>query len=53
MLALVFLSVGGSLSFKGKGVIDRSVLPLGIVLTVIGSAVGALLLLRTRRAHFN
>lgn len=46
MLALVFLSLDGSLSFKGKGVIDRSVLPLGIVLTVIGSAVGALLLLR-------
>ncbi len=46
MLALVFLSVGGSLSFKGKGVIDRRVLPLGIVLTVIGSALGALLLLR-------
>ncbi len=46
MLALVFLSAGGSLSFKGKGVIDRRVLPLGIVLTVIGSAVGALLLLR-------
>jgi len=46
MLALIFLSVGGSLSFHGKGVIERRVLPLGIVLTVIGSGVGALLLLR-------
>lgn len=45
MLALIFLSVGGSLSFQGKGVIERRVLPLGIVLTVIGSALGALLLL--------
>lgn len=44
MLALIFLSVGGSLSFTGKGVIDRRVLPLGIILTVIGSAAGALLL---------
>lgn len=46
MLALVFLSLGGSLSFKGKGVIENRVLPLAISLTVIGSAVGALLLLR-------
>jgi len=46
MLALVFLSVGGSLSFNRKGVIERRVLPLGIILTVVGSAVGAFLLLR-------
>jgi uncharacterized protein len=45
MLALIFLSVGGSLSFNGKGVIERRILPLGIILTVLGSAVGALLLL--------
>ena len=45
MLALIFLSVGGSLSFRGKGVIDRRVLPLSVVLTVIGSGVGAFLLL--------
>jgi uncharacterized membrane protein YfcA len=45
MLALVFLSVGGSLSFRGKGVIDRRVLPLGVLLTVIGSGAGAFLLL--------
>lgn len=44
MLALVFLSVGGSLSFTGNGVIERRVLPLGVILTVIGSAVGAFLL---------
>jgi uncharacterized membrane protein YfcA len=46
MLALTFLSVGASLSCNGKDVIERRILPLGIVLTVIGSAVGALLLLR-------
>ena len=46
MLALIFLSVGGSLSFHREGVIERRILPLGIVLTVVGSAVGALLLLR-------
>ena len=45
MLALVFLSVGGSLSFKGKGVIVGRVLPLGVTLTAVGSALGALLLL--------
>jgi uncharacterized protein len=45
MLALIFLSVGGSLSFKGKGVIDLPVLPVGLILTVIGSGVGAFLLL--------
>jgi uncharacterized protein len=45
MLALVFLSVGGSLSFQRKGVIERRVLPLGIVLTVVGSGIGAFLLL--------
>ena len=44
MLALVFLSVGGSLSFAGKRVIDGRVLPLSLTLTVIGSAVGAFLL---------
>jgi uncharacterized protein len=45
MLALVFLSVGGSLSFKGKVVIDRGVLPFMAALTVAGSAIGAFLLL--------
>jgi uncharacterized membrane protein YfcA len=44
MLALIFLSVGGSLSFRGRGVIARRVLPYGLLLTAIGSAVGAFLL---------
>jgi uncharacterized protein len=46
MLALIFLSLGGSLSFKRKGVIERRILPLGILLTIIGSAAGASLLLQ-------
>ena len=45
MLALVFMSAGGSLPFAKKGVIERRILPLGISLTVLGSAVGAFLLL--------
>jgi uncharacterized membrane protein YfcA len=45
MLALVFMSAGGSLPFAQKGVIERRVLPLGIILTLLGSAVGAFLLL--------
>jgi uncharacterized membrane protein YfcA len=45
MLALVFMSAGGSLPFARKGVIERRILPLGIILTVAGSAVGAFLLL--------
>lgn len=45
MLALTFMSVGGSLPFMGKGVLNRSRLLPSIVLTVIGSGLGALLLL--------
>jgi uncharacterized protein len=45
MLALVFMSAGGSLPFAQKGVIEQRILPLGIILTVGGSAVGAFLLL--------
>jgi uncharacterized protein len=45
MLALVFMSAGGSLPFAQKGVIERRILPLAIILTVVGSAVGAYLLL--------
>lgn len=45
MLALVFLSVGGSLSFRGKGIMARRILPAGILLTALGSAIGAFLLL--------
>jgi uncharacterized protein len=46
MMALIFMSAGGSLPFAQKGVIQRCLLPGGITLTLIGSAIGALLLLR-------
>ena len=46
MMALIFMSAGGSLPFARKGVIERRLLPVSIVLTVIGSGVGALLSLR-------
>ena len=45
MLALTFMSVGGSLPFMGRGVLSRSRLLPSIVLTTIGSGLGALLLL--------
>jgi len=45
MLALKFMSVGGSLPFIGKGVLSRSRLLPSIVLTIIGSGLGAFLLL--------
>ena len=43
MLALTLMSVGGTLPFIGKGVIDRRRLPQLIVLTLAGSILGALL----------
>jgi uncharacterized protein len=46
MMALIFMSVGGSLPFARKGIVERRLLPLAITLTVVGSGVGALLLLR-------
>src|ERR1700685_3256296 len=46
MMALIFMSLGGSLPFARKGVIERRLLPVSIVLTLVGSALGALLLLR-------
>ena len=46
MLALTFMSVGGSLPFIGKGVLSRSRLLPSILLTIIGSGLGAFLLLR-------
>ena len=46
MMALIFMSLGGSLPFAQKGVIERRLLPVSIVLTLIGSTIGALLLLR-------
>ena len=45
MLALTFMSGGGSLPFIGKGVLSRSRLRISILLTVIGSGLGALLVL--------
>jgi uncharacterized membrane protein YfcA len=45
MLALTLMSVGGTLPFVGKGVINRRRLPLLIVLTLVASIVGALLVL--------
>ncbi|MEH1811006.1 MAG: sulfite exporter TauE/SafE family protein [Nostoc sp.] len=45
MLALTFMSVGGTLPFIGKKAIDRSRLPIMILLTLLGSIIGALLVL--------
>jgi uncharacterized protein len=45
MLALTFMSIGGSLPFIRSKAIRRDYLPIPIVLTVIGSALGAMLLL--------
>lgn len=45
MLALVLMSAGGTLSFRGKGVIDRSRAPFLIIVSFLGSILGALALL--------
>ncbi|AFY31859.1 sulfite exporter TauE/SafE family protein [Calothrix sp. PCC 7507] len=45
MMALTFMSVGGTLPFIGKRAIDSSRVPLLIVLTFLGSIIGALLVL--------
>jgi hypothetical protein len=45
MLALTFMSAGGSLPFIGRGVLSGSRLLPSIVLTIIGSGLGAFLLL--------
>jgi uncharacterized protein len=45
MLALTLLSLGGSLSFMGTDVIDRRRSPMLIILTLVGSVLGAVLLL--------
>lgn len=45
MLALTCMSVGGTLPFIGKNAIDRTRLPLLIVLTLVSSPLGALLVL--------
>lgn len=46
MLALTFLSAGGSIPYIGKGIIDRRRLPLALILTVAGSVMGALVMIR-------
>jgi uncharacterized protein len=43
MFGLTLMSIGGTLPFVGKGIIDTKRLPLLIVLTLIGSVLGALL----------
>lgn len=43
MFGLTFLSIGGALPFVGKKVFDRKRLPVLIVLTLVGSTLGALL----------
>jgi len=45
MLALTFMSVGGTLPFIGKKLIDYNRLPIMILLTILGSIIGALLVL--------
>ena len=42
MLALIFMSAGGSVPFLRTGAISRQRLPLSVLLTVAGSALGAL-----------
>lgn len=43
MFGLLFLSIGGTLPFLGKGVIDRQRMPKLVLITLVGSAIGALL----------
>jgi uncharacterized protein len=43
MFGLTFLSIGGSLPFLKQDIIDRKRLPLLVLLTIIGSVIGALL----------
>ncbi|MFN6536145.1 MAG: sulfite exporter TauE/SafE family protein [Nostoc sp. EkiNYC01] len=45
MLALTFMSVGGTLPFIGKKLIDYNRLPIIILITILGSIIGALLVL--------
>lgn len=44
MLALTFMSLGGTLPFIGQGAIDSKRLPWLIILTLVGSLLGALLI---------
>jgi uncharacterized protein len=45
MMALILMSAGGALPFAQKGIIERRILPMSIALTIVGSGVGAFLLL--------
>jgi uncharacterized membrane protein YfcA len=45
MLALTFMSVGGTLPFLRTNIVNRKPFPLLITLTLVGSAAGAVLLL--------
>ena len=45
MFGLTFMAAGGTLPFIGKGMFDRRRLPALIALTIIGSIIGALLVL--------
>lgn len=45
IMALVFMSAGGSLPFAGKGVITRGYLAPNIILTILGSGLGASIML--------
>lgn len=45
MFALTLMSIGGTIPFIGKGVIDRRRLPLLILITLVSSILGALLVL--------
>ena len=45
MFGLTFMAVGGTLPFLGKGRIDRDRLPWLVILTLMGSVIGALLVL--------
>lgn len=43
MFGLLFMSVGGAIPFVRKGIYDRERLPKLLILTLVGSALGALL----------
>lgn len=45
MFALTFMSLGATLPYLGKGKLDRERLPVLIMLTLVGSVVGALLVM--------
>jgi uncharacterized membrane protein YfcA len=43
MFGLLFMSIGGAIPFIRKGIYDRERLPKLVILTLVGSALGALL----------